>query len=175
MAPLNLIRGRRILALGAGVSGAADGPLAGAAIEQGAVTQLEGLPQGAWDLVLIDADAWDAGQLAQAVKSLSALRSPPPVLLAGETLPAGLVRNILRLPASDILEAPYTPDQLAAAVASLIAEAQPAPAPGAEINSRCWGVTGAVGGSGATTIAIEIAHTLAARSGKERAVCLVDL
>ncbi|MBL8552684.1 MAG: hypothetical protein JNL41_00295, partial [Phenylobacterium sp.] len=46
---------------------------------------------------------------------------------------------------------------------------------GAEINSRCWGVTGAVGGSGATTIAIEIAHTLAARSGKERAVCLVDL
>ena len=26
MAPLNLIRGRRILAVGAGVSGAADGP-----------------------------------------------------------------------------------------------------------------------------------------------------
>jgi pilus assembly protein CpaE len=175
MAPTNLIRGRRILALGPSFAGAADGPLAGAAIETWTVGQLEGLPQGACDLVLIDGDAWDASQLAQAVKALSALRSPPPVLLAGENLPAGLVRNILRLPAADILEAPYTPDQLAAAVASLIAEAQPAPAPGAEINSRCWGVSGAVGGSGATTIAIEIAHTLAARSDKERAVCLVDL
>ncbi|MCW5760097.1 MAG: hypothetical protein KIS90_10055, partial [Phenylobacterium sp.] len=154
MAPPNLIRGRRILSLGAAVSGAADGPLAGAVIEPGTVGQLEGLPPGAWDLVLIDADAWDAGQLAQAVKSLSALKAPPPVLVAGENLPAGLVRNILRLPASDILEAPYAPGQLAAAVASLIAEAQPAPAPGPGINSRCWGVTGAVGGSGATTIAI---------------------
>jgi pilus assembly protein CpaE len=48
-----------------------------------------------------------------------------------------------------------------------------APAAGPASDSRCWAVTGAVGGSGATTIAIEIAHALAA-ADKGR-VCLVDL
>ena len=175
MAPTTQLRGRRILALGAKLAAFADGPLAGAAVEQGGVGQLDGLAAGACDLVLIDADAWDAAALAQAVKSLSALKAAPPVLVVGENLPAGLVRNVLRMPASDILEAPFTPDQLGAAVAGLLAEAQPAPAPDASVTSRCWGVTGAVGGSGATTIAIEIAHALAVQSGKERAVCLVDL
>jgi pilus assembly protein CpaE len=175
MAPTNLLRGRRILALGAKLAAYADGPLAGAIVEQAGVAQLDGLPAGACDLVLVDADAWDATALAQAVKSLSALKPAPPVLVVGENLAAGLVRNVLRMPASDILEAPFTPDQLGAAVAGLLAEAQPAPSADGGGNSRCWGVTGAVGGSGATTIAIEIAHALAAQSGKERAVCLVDL
>ena len=43
MAPSNLIRGRRILALGAKLAPLADGPLAGAAMEQGTVGQLDGL------------------------------------------------------------------------------------------------------------------------------------
>jgi pilus assembly protein CpaE len=171
----NLIPGRRILALGANLGALADGPLAGAAIEMGSAASLEGLTAGAVDLVLIDADAWEAPALAACVKALSALRAYPPVLMLGENLPAGLVRNVLRLPASDILEAPYTPDDLAAAVQALLADAQPAPAPTSGSTSRCWGVTGAVGGSGATTIAIEIAHALSVQSGKDRAVCLVDL
>ncbi|MBL8773853.1 MAG: hypothetical protein JNK30_20875 [Phenylobacterium sp.] len=171
----SLIRGRRILALGAGFTAAPDGPLAGAVVEQGAIAQLESLPPGACDLVLIDGDAWDAAALAQAVKALSGLRSAPPVLLVGETLPAGLVRNILRMSAADILEAPFSPEQLTAAVAALLAEAQPAPTQDAPGASRCWGVTGAVGGAGATTIAIEIAHALAVQANKDRAVCLVDL
>lgn len=175
MASSGLIRGRRILALGAKLAPLADGPLAGAAMEQGEIGRLDGLTSRACDLVLIDADAWEAPALAQAVKALAGLKAPLPVLLVGENLPAGLVRNILRLPASDILEAPFTPEQLGAAVAALLAEPQPAPTPDTHVNSRCWGVTGAVGGSGATTIAIEIAHALAAQSGKERSVCLIDL
>jgi len=171
----NLIPGRRILALGANLGALAEGPLAGAAIEMGSVSSLEGLPAGGADLVLIDADAWEAPALAACVKALSALRACPPVLMLGENLPAGLVRNVLRLPASDILEAPYTPEDLAAAVQALLADAQPAPAQTSGSTSRCWGVTGAVGGSGATTIAIEIAHALAVQSGKDRSVCLVDL
>lgn len=169
------LHGRRLLAVGPVPSSLADGPLAGARIEAGQPTHLDGLPAGAYDLVLIDADAWDAGQLAHAVKALSALRHVQPVLMVGERLPAGLVRNVLRLPAADILEAPFLPDQLAACVQALLADAHPAATGGGDSETRCWGVTGAVGGSGATTIAIEIAHALAARADKEHAVCLVDL
>jgi pilus assembly protein CpaE len=175
-APDVSIEGRRILALGAGLGAFSQGPLAGALLEPGSATQLESLSPGAYDLVLIDADAWDAPALAAAVKALSCMRHAPPVLMLGENLPAGLVRNVLRLEAADILEAPFTPEQLSTAMLALLAEAQPAVAPtssGGE--SRCWGVTGAVGGAGATTIAIEVASALAAKSSKERAVCLIDL
>lgn len=171
----DLIPGRRILALGAGLRELADGPLAGAAIEMGSVASLESLVAGYTDMVIIDADAWDAPALAACVKALSALRACPPVLMVGENLPAGLVRNLLRLEASDILEAPYSPDDLKNAVQALLVQAQPLVATSTVAASRCWGVTGAVGGSGATTIAIEIAHALAVQSGKERSVCLVDL
>lgn len=171
----DLIQGRRILALGPGLSALADGPLAGAFVAGGSVASLEMLAPGDTDLVLIDADALDASALAACVKALSAMRASPPVLMLGSNLPAGLVRNLLRLDAADILETPYSPEDLNGAVQSLLSEAQPiaAAAPGAA--SRCWGVTGAVGGAGATTIAIEIAHALSLQAGKERGVCLVDL
>lgn len=169
----NVLSGRRLLALGAHLAALREGPLTGAFLETGSIGQLEGLAPGAADLVLIDADAFDAPALAAMVKALSALKACPPVLMLGETLPAGLVRNIMRLERADILEAPFAPEQLTAAIAALLAEAPAAPV--ASGDSRCWAVTGAVGGSGATTIAIEVAHALAARSSKERSVCLVDL
>lgn len=174
--PAIQIAGRRILGLGTGLAAYAHGPLAGAVLEAGTMAQVEGLAANAYDLVLIDADAWDAQAMATAIKALSAMRQAPPVLVLGENLPAGLVRNVLRMEASDILEAPFSPEQLTAAVQALLAEAAPgAAAPSGGAESRCWGVSGAVGGSGATTIAIEIAYALAAQSGKERSVCLVDL
>lgn len=169
-----LLQNRRILALGATLAPYAQGPLAGAVVETGNVSQLEALASNTADVVIIDADAWDAAALATAVKHLSALRAPPPVLLLGERLPAGLVRNLLRLPSADILEAPFLPDQLTGAILTLLAEAQPA-TPTSSGESRCWAVSGAVGGAGATTIAIEIAHALSVSESKDRAVCLVDL
>ena len=168
------LTGCRILALGTALAGLRDGPLAGAALEMGAVAQLEQLTPGGCDLVIIDADAFETGALAAALKAISALKPAPPLLMVGETLPAGLVRNVLRLEAADILEAPFTSEQLTAAVQSLLAETQPALAPTGGA-SRCWAITGAVGGAGATTITIEIAHALAVASGKDRSVCLVDL
>jgi pilus assembly protein CpaE len=138
------------------------------------VEQLDGVSRAVCDLVLIDADAWEPTALASAVKTLASAKAPPPVLMVGASLPAGLVRNLLRLPEADILEAPFAPEQLTAAVQMLLAGPKPAPA-AASADSRCWAVIGAVGGSGATTIAIEMAHALATRSGKDRSVCLIDL
>lgn len=170
------LHGRRILALGQSLAPHARGALASADLELGGVAQLGELALAPRDLVLIDADAWAAPDLAAAVKTLSGLTACPPVLLLGESLPAGLVRNLLRLPHSDVLEAPFTGEQLAAAVQGLLTAAAPSPAtPSASGESRCWAVTGAVGGAGATTLAIEIATALAARARRERSVCLVDL
>jgi pilus assembly protein CpaE len=97
------------------------------------------------------------------------------VLLVGEQIPTMVVRNLLRLERSDVLEAPYTPEQVAAAIAGLMAAPVAAQALPTAASSRCWAVTGAVGGSGATTLAIEFATALAARSGKDKSVCLIDL
>ena len=171
-----LIEGRRVLALGASLSALNEGPLKGAIVEAGSIPQLETAAASAFDLILIDADAWDPPAMAAAVKALSALRPCPPVRMVGANLPAGLVRDLMRLEVADVLEAPYTPDRLAADVQALLARAEPllAASRGVE-GSRCWAVAGAVGGSGATTVAIEIANCLATRSKKSRSVCLVDL
>jgi pilus assembly protein CpaE len=168
MASIPALAGRRVLALGATLAPLAQSLLTGAEVELGVAT---GLAEKPCDLVLIDADAVEAGDLALAIRTLSGMRGAPPVLLVGASLPAGLVRNLMRLERSDILEAPFTPEQLMASIGSLTADA--APTAGGE--SRCWAVSGAVGGSGATTIAIEIATALANRTVKERSVCLVDL
>lgn len=170
------LAGRRILLVGPDLAAAAGGLLTGAATENAALERLPQAFAGAYDLVLVDADAWDAAALAAAVQALAATDRAAPVLLIGERLPTPVVRNLMRLESSDVLEAPFSADQLAAAAATLLASAQPASAPSAPVGgSHCWAVTGAVGGSGATTIAVEIATALAARSGKDRSVCLIDL
>jgi pilus assembly protein CpaE len=175
--PSKPLLGRRVLAFGAGAFGPLrEGVLAGAEVEMGAAGQLDQLVAGGWDLVLIDADAFQAPALAAAIQALSGMRSAPALVVTGESLPAGLVRNVLRLERADIVEAPFAPEQLLEAITHLLADATPAPTQAAgAADSRCWAITGAVGGSGATTIAIEIATALAARSGKEKSVCLVDL
>ena len=143
-----LIPGRRVLALGASLAGLDEGVLRGAAIEMGSIAHLEVPSASAFDLILIDADAWEPPSLAAAVKALSA----------------------------DILEAPYSPEQLASTIQTLLVNAGPRPIDAAGAGgSRCWAVAGAVGGSGATTVAIEIANCLATQSKKSRSVCLVDL
>ncbi|MDB5452412.1 MAG: cpaE [Caulobacteraceae bacterium] len=173
---LATMTGRRVLALGEALASLADGPLAGAIIEQGGLDRLAGARAGSCDLVLVDADAWEAPALAAALQALAIASATPPVLLVGERLPTTVVRNLLRLERSDVLEAPFTADQVAQAVAALLALAPAAPAAiPAAASSRCWAVTGAVGGSGATTLVIEIATALAARSAKDKSVCIIDL
>jgi pilus assembly protein CpaE len=169
------LKGRRVLALGASLAELAAGPLAGVQMTSGGVEQLEGLSLADCDLLLIDADAWEAPALAAAVKALSAAKAPPPVLMVGASLPAGLVRNLMRLEHADILEAPFAPDQLIAALQGLLAGLAAAVQPSGPTSvSRCWAVTGAVGGSGATTVAVEVASALAAQADGGR-VCLIDL
>ncbi len=168
------LQGRRVLALGQSLASLAKGPLAGASLEMGAMDDLA-ISASVADLVIIDADAWETPALGGAIKTLSGMKACPPILLVGEHLPAGLVRNLMRLRAADILESPFTGEQLTAAARTLLADFALPPALAASGESRCWAVAGAVGGAGATTAAIEIAYALSLRAGDERGVCLVDL
>ena len=122
------------------------------------------------DLVLIDGDSAAPTVLAAEIDELARRQPQPAVVLAGSQLPALLVRAVLRLERSDVLDGRASSEDLAR-----IAHALTVPAAGdatARSGSRCWSLLPAVGGAGATTIAIEIA-ALAASRGKR--ACLVDL
>lgn len=166
--------GRRILAVGEGLAPLARGALFGAVVELAGVDRLLEFQPGQAELVLIDADGVDHAQLQVALAALAGLSPAPPTLLVGAHIPVSLARALMRLPSSDVLETPFESEQLQAAIFGLLDQSE-AQAPPQAHTSRCWSVVGAVGGAGATTLAIEIASTLAANSTKERGVCLVDL
>jgi pilus assembly protein CpaE len=168
--------GRRVLVIGGALSDLAKGPLDGAILETAGLDRLISVGLADAELIIIDADAWGGPALAAGIQALALCAAPPPVLMVGTHLPTAVVRNLLRIERSDVLDAPFSHDNISAAIAGLMAAKAPSPtvAPSGDI-ARCWAVTGAVGGSGATTIAIEIATQLCARSGKDKSVCLIDL
>ncbi|MDP3748687.1 MAG: hypothetical protein Q8Q88_16735 [Phenylobacterium sp.] len=167
--------GRRVLAIGTTLAPLARGPLFGAAFELAGVERLVDLQPATVDLILIDADAADPAILGEAIAGLAAMAGAPPTLLVGQRLPANLVRALMRIKHSDVLEEPFSDEQLQAAVYGLLDGAASEPALSSGQGSRCWAVVGAVGGAGATTLAIEIASALAGRTTKEQGVCLIDL
>lgn len=176
-----LLSGRRVLVFSSALASLAAGTLAGATVEIISLDRLAGVGSSDADLILLDADACTAAALAGAVETLAACPAPPPVLMVGERLPTVVVRNLLRLTHSDVLDAPFSAEHIAVAITGLLSQPAPAgcapdtPAPASQGVSRCWAVLGAVGGSGATTLAVEIATALSARQVKDRSVCLIDL
>jgi pilus assembly protein CpaE len=172
---------RRILTVGEGptgevLAGACRGAFEEARLETCSLADLTGQT---WtgghepEMVVLDAGA-DPVALAEAIAGLAGLPNPPAAILAGDHLPAALVRALLRLPRADVVEAPFGPRELAEAAQMLLRPveiAAAAPATG----GRCWAVTSAVGGAGATTLAIELAAALAERAGGDKRVVLIDL
>lgn len=172
------LQGRRVLVLGGAFQALSPGPLEGAHLESCGLDRLLGVGPADADLILIDADAWGEPQLAAGIQALTLAPEPPPVLLVGTRLATSVVRNLLRLERSDVLDAPYSVQNIEAAIGGLLAVRPSAvvtvPVTGGHV-ARCWAVTGAVGGSGATTLAIEIANQLCGRQDKLKSVCLIDL
>ncbi|HTX47982.1 MAG TPA: AAA family ATPase [Caulobacteraceae bacterium] len=169
-----VFQGRHVLVVGERLSAVAAEALAEARFETAPASQLElvARPPPALDLILIDTEAADPIALVNAIAALAERPKAPAVLLAGAHLPAGLVRALMKLACSDVLDAPFTSVDLGRAAAALLHETQTAVQPA---NARCWTVIGSVGGCGATTIAIEIASALAGRAGADKRVALVDL
>ena len=170
-----VLNDRHVLVIGQRLGPVAQEAMPAAKIEVSGADRLD-LPDtlhDAIELILIDVEAVDAAVLTGVINVLSQRAHGPAILLAGGALPTSLVKAVMKLPKSDLLEAPFTSVDLSRAAAALLAEAPPAA--GAHHHSRCWTVIGSVGGCGATTITVEIATELARRAGRDRRVALVDL
>ena len=162
---------RRVLVIGAALTKLAEPALPGAAIETVDAASLDAalLRRIPPDLVLIDVDAGDAVELGAIIGLLAQQTPAPAALLVGAHLPAALVRVLLRLEHSDVLEAPFTPAQLARSVQGLLS-----PGASSTPHAQCWSVLSAVGGAGATTLAIEMTARIALCAPRAR-VGLIDL
>src|SRR5439155_540671 len=121
-----------------------------AKLEIGGAERLD-LPEtlhGALELIVVDVDAVDPVVLGGVIGALSARPNAPAILLAGGQMPTSLVKALMKLPRSDVLEAPFTSVDLARAASAMLAEA-PASAGGGPHHSRSWTAVGSVGGCGA--------------------------
>lgn len=165
---------RRVLIIGPKLAPIAEQALPGATFEQAAPEAVDaaGLVHGQADLVLIEAGAAEPARLSGVIGALAQSPNPPAVILVGVNLPTALARALFKLKRSDVLELPLSAADLARCVAGLFADAHPAGASGHR--SQVWSVMSSVGGAGGTTIAIELAAALAARTLGDR-VGLFDL
>lgn len=123
------------------------------------------------DLVLLDADVASPEVVQMVIETLAQRPSQPGLLMVGQRLPTGLIKALFKLERADVLEPPLTAHDLARGAATILSE----PAAQGSNTSRCWSVTGAVGGCGSTMLSIELAATLAKRAAQPGAVALVDL
>lgn len=119
------------------------------------------------DLMIIDLNETGALPLLDAVAKLA---PETRMLVLADALPAQAVRAMLKLETSDLVGAAAGPGDIVNSVNRLM---DTAPSDPAQAN-QCWVVTGAVGGAGATTLAIELACATAMRDAGN-SVCLVDL
>lgn len=159
----------RVLVLGGKLASLAEQAFAGAVIETFCAPGAQGLQAAAAqsDLVLIEADALPANALESALHTLARAKPQPAVILAGASIPVALARALLKLERSDALDMPFSPQDLAKTASPLLR-------PKAVSSCMCWGVIGAVGGAGASTLVIETAAALAAED-KTRRGCIIDL
>ncbi len=165
---------KRVLVLGPALRALAELALEGARIETVDTERSEALPalHSGLDLVLMDADAAGPELTREVIEALGNSPNGPGVLLIGAHMPAALVRALLKLDRSDVLEAPLAAAELTKAAIAVLATASDVQG---DRQSRCWTVLGSVGGAGATTVAIELAALLTKKAGKPGTVALVDL
>jgi pilus assembly protein CpaE len=165
---------RRILVIGQRLAAIAEQALPGAQFEVAGPDAFDGQARMTTtaDLVLIDAGAGDPARLASLIGALAQSAPQPAAILVGSHLPVVVARALLKLNRSDVLDQPVSLPDLARCAATLLADGSGALE--AVHASQCWSILSAVGGAGGTTLSIELATTLAARTLGDR-VALVDL
>ncbi|MEO0465777.1 MAG: hypothetical protein AAF216_04485 [Pseudomonadota bacterium] len=124
------------------------------------------------DVVLIDLSCANAQSLLESY----ALRRPDVAMVViGNDLQADAVRTLFRFPVSDILSSDSNISDILATLEDVSARRNQANAPSpVNAGGECWVLTGAVGGAGVTTLAIEMAFSVL-RSAPARRIALVDL
>ena len=127
----------------------------------------EAIEKTGTDVLIIDLQA--GGSLAL-LDGLARTAPETKVLVIGDALPSQAVRSMLSLKASDLVGSDAGPDAIVRATGRLMDLTPDGPTR----RNQCWVVSGAVGGAGATTLAIEMACATAMRDPDNK-VCLVDM
>lgn len=96
-----------------------------------------------------------------------------PLLVIGDDLSQPVVRSLLKMRTSDVISTHASADEFSTSLKSLMDRMKSGDS-GDDHSATCHLFTGAVGGAGATTLAIEMACFLAANE-PEHGVCLIDL
>lgn len=124
------------------------------------------------DIVVIDLSRATAVSL---VEAYAFRRQDVAMIVIGDDLPAGVVRALLRFQASDVLADSATSEDVVASIRDITLRIASRAAPAETGNSAtCWAFLGAVGGAGATTLALESAFHVMAET-PHKSVCLIDL
>lgn len=131
------------------------------------LTLEDAIAQRGEHLVILDLSERSALAL---LETIARLVPETKVLVISDALSAPAVRAMMKLSASDIVASAASPADIVSAAGRLMEVAPEGPTR----KNQCWVVTGAVGGAGTTTLAIELACATAMRD-PENSVCLVDL
>lgn len=139
-----------------------------AAIEKGQIDniaqQLDGRP------LLVEL-GYDQGDLL--IEALAAQAPDTPLLVIGDDLSQPVVRSLLKMKTSDIISTRASANEFSTSLRSLMDRMKTGDSDDNH-SATCHLFTGAVGGAGATTLAIEMACQLASLEPKH-GVCLIDL
>jgi pilus assembly protein CpaE len=124
------------------------------------------------DLIAVELDSAAAPELAALQKLMEARRPATPVIVVSPDVDEAMVRLFLRLRVADWLRKPADPGDLVEACRRV----DLASSGGAGEQANCLTFMGAMGGVGATTLAVHTALLLSERRAKGKSTtCLVDL
>ena len=123
-------------------------------------------------IAVVEIDSGNPASLAR-LESLRALRPGLPVIAGLRAAPVTTVRSLLRKGVADVLELPFSSEELVAAIVD-VARSTQQPAEPVSL-APVIAVIGAAGGTGATTVATQIAPLIGDHAGEGSRTALIDL
>lgn len=123
-------------------------------------------------IAVVEIDSTDPASLAR-LDRLRAVRPDMPVIAGLRAAPVSTVRSLLRKGVSDVLELPFSSEELVAALVDVARTAAPAPAP-VEL-APVIAILGTAGGCGASTVATQLAPLLSDYGLDAKRGALIDL
>jgi pilus assembly protein CpaE len=123
-------------------------------------------------VIVIDLDAARPEEMAGLQRMMTRFNGRPPVVVVTQAFDKDLARQLLQMRVADFLVKPVSPVELVRTCARVVQ----APAGAEPAEAEIYTFLGAVGGAGATTLAIQTALLLLGNDPKKRQpTCLVDL